>query len=103
VLAADESQVIFQDNATGTPRRVSEAAFLGRCSGHFLVLAERVPPNWQSLPESEARRIRGMGLTNDVARAILDDDDDEDCPTDEEPIWFPEVGIRRPAPTGRLS
>ncbi len=92
VLAADESQVIFQDNATGTPRRVSEAAFLGRCSGHFLVLAERVPPNWQSLPESEARRIRGMGLTNDVARAILDDDDDEDCPTDEEPIWFPEGG-----------
>jgi len=92
VLAVDESQIFFQDNATGTPQRMSEAAFLDRCSGHFLVPAERVPPDWRTIADAEARRIHGMGLTNDVSRAILDDDDDEDCPTDEEPIWFPEDG-----------
>ena len=92
LLAARDGEILFQDNAFRTPQRMSEAAFLGRCSGHFLVPAERVPPDWQSLPDSEARRFRGAGLTNDVARAIPDDDDDEDCPTDEEPIWFPEDG-----------
>jgi RHS repeat-associated protein len=54
----------------------------------FLVPEAKVPAGWRRLSEAEAASVRG-GLEENTNRAPLEDDEDEDCPTDEEAIWFP--------------
>jgi len=77
------------DPRRGEGQWQSAAALLARGSGHALVLRGQVPEGWRVLSAEEAEGLRG-GLEEDPERTILDDDRDQDCPTDEEAAWFAE-------------
>ena len=55
-------------------------------SGHFLVPESGKGITWRKLTAAESVLIHGSA-TNTIPN--INDDDDEDCPTDEEPTFFP--------------